>query len=67
MPAPKILPAVDVRVDVLPSGDPKYPWKVRITSRDERGTLVAVRNLRALTEADADESANRLRTQDRPA
>jgi hypothetical protein len=61
MPAPKTLPAVDVRVDVLPSGDPKYPWKTRLTTRDERGNLVGVQNFRALTEAEANERADRLR------
>jgi hypothetical protein len=62
MPAPKIAPAVDVRIDVIESGDPKYPWKVRITTRDARGKLVGVRNLRAVTEADANERADRLRS-----
>ena len=61
MPAPAIKPAVDFQIDVLPSGDPRWPWKTRITSRDASGQLVGVRNLRALTEAEANDRAQMLR------
>lgn len=54
-------PAVDVRIDVVPSGDLKYPWKVRVTTRDADGKLVGVRNLRALTEREAEDRAQMLR------
>lgn len=62
MPAPKVPPVVDIRVDVIPNrSSDTWPWRVRITSRDARGTLVGVRNLRALTEAEAKERAAMLR------
>lgn len=54
-------PAVEVKIDVLPSGDLKYPWKVRVTTRDANGELVGVRNLRALTEREAEGRAQMLR------
>lgn len=52
--------AVTVRIDVIASGDPKYPHRVRVTTRDAHGTLVGVRNHRATTEAEARDIAARL-------
>lgn len=55
-----------VRVEVLPSGDLKYPWKVRVTTRDEHGRLVGARHLRAFTEGEAEKIAASLE-RERPA
>jgi hypothetical protein len=44
---------MSVRVDILSTGDAKYPYRVRVTTRDENECLVGVRNFRAVTEADA--------------
>jgi len=52
---------MSVRVDVIPSGDDKYPWRVRVTTRDENEVLVGVRNLRALTEDEAERIAEQQR------
>ena len=54
--------ATAVQIKAVPSGDPKYPWKVRITTRDEHGRLVGVRNLRQINEAEARKHADQLRT-----
>lgn len=53
-----------VRVEVLPSGDLKYPWKVRVTTRDEHGRLVGARHLRAFTEGEAEKIAASLNESD---
>lgn len=60
MPAP-VRPVAQIQIDVVESGDLRWPWKVRITSRDASGGLVGVRNLRALTERDAESRAQMLR------
>jgi hypothetical protein len=50
---------MSVRVDILTTGDAKYPYRVRVTTRNEDGHLVGVRNLRAVTEDDANATAAR--------
>lgn len=53
--------SLTVTVDVIPSTDPKWPWKVRITTRQPDGQLVGVRNLRQRTESEAVKHAAQLR------
>ena len=52
---------MSVCIDVLPSSDVRYPWRVRIVTRDEHGVLVGVRHIRAYDEREAQAIAEQYR------